>query len=74
MELSELGLEPGFPGFRASASWSQQQRGQIPPAGTCQGLHADYKAWRGQGSFANAERETCNKSSSFQDRYLQPLQ
>lgn len=41
-------------GLGASARWSQQQHGQILPAGTCQGSCIECEAQGSQGAFARA--------------------
>lgn len=65
VEFSEMRLEPGFPGIRASARWSQQQRGQLPPAGTCQGSWTECEAQGSQRAFLQGQDGACCWSSQL---------
>lgn len=48
------GARTWISGLGASARWSQQQYGQILPAGTCQGSCIECEAQGSQGAFARA--------------------
>lgn len=58
-----MGLEPGF----RLEGLCQMKSASMWPRSTSRALsrHAEREAWRSQGSFANAGRETCHWASQL---------